>query len=586
MKRACAAIGVACALGTGLAGTAAASAGGSDGHASSGRILVALAAPEVPAPLSAAAPTADPGATLELRDDRLERVRELIGRVVSRNDLEVERSIPEVGVIVVEADGADPEALSQSLTADPLVASAEPEPRMRLMLTPNDPAFSLHDSNAPANDFMQWWLRRYHGPGAWSLSKGGNARVAVIDTGAFVGHPDLAGNLAGKLDCTSSSDEAVGTKECTPGGDVSDSVGHGTHTAGLACADSGDGYGIASLGFRCNLDVVRTDLTYGSIVDAVVAATDRGADVISMSFGGGPPNSGLFDAFEYARNGGVILVAAGDNAPDPDAGLNYPAQWIQNEGSGPNINAGRGLVVTMAKRDGTRNINGQRNLGVSVAAFGSATDELSGGQQGILSTWPPALPIPPEDDALFVRTSVDGDNRYAYLVGTSMATPQVAGLAALIRSVRPSMPADKVARAIKLTADGNGDYGRGLGWGIIDAYPAVASALGRDITAPGSRVRWARVSGASAAARRPLLRLRIKRFDRDRLGMPTSGVRAVHVFVSVDGGSYKRFRKTRRKRVRFRGRAGREYSFYTRAVDRAGNREAAPGKPDVSLSLP
>jgi subtilisin family serine protease len=304
-----------------------------------------------------------------------------------------------------------------------------------------------------------------------------------------------------------------------------------------------------------------------------------------MSFGGGPPNGGLFDAFEYARNAGVILVAAGDNEPDPDAGLNYPAQWIQNEGSGPNIDAGRGLVVTMAKHDGTRNIHGQRNKGVSVAAFGSATDTLSGGQQGILSTWPPALPVPPQDDTLLVRTTVDGDNRYAYLVGTSMATPQVAGLAALIRSVRPSMPAERVVRLIKLTADGKGDYGRGVGWGIIDAYPAVAAALGRDITPPGSRVRWARVAGASASARRPVLRLRLKRFDRHRLGMPTSGVRAVNVFVSVDGGPYRRFRKTRRKRIRFRGRAGREYSFYTRAVDRAGNREPAPGKPDVSLSL-
>jgi len=150
------------------------------------------------------------------------------------------------------------------------------------------------------------------------------------------------------------------------------------------------------------------------------------------------------------------------------------------------------------------------------------------------------------------------------------------------------MSNDKIARLIKLTADGRGDYGRGLGWGIIDAHAAVAAALDRDITPPGSRVRWARVAralGASAAARRPLLNLRLKRFDRDRLAMPTSGVRVVNVFVSVDGGPYKRFRKTRRKRIRFRGRAGREYGFYTRAVDRAGNREAAPSRADVSLSL-
>ena len=548
------------------------------------RILVDLVTPEVPAPPGAAVPADDAAG---LRGNRLDRVRELIGRVVERNHLDLDRSIPEAGVIVIETGDSDPDALLEQLRGDPLVAGARPEPRMRLRFVPNDPAFNLADTHAPGDDFFMWPLRRYRAQGAWSLSKGGGARVAVIDTGAYFAHPDLSGNLAGAIDCSSAGDENTATTECIPGGDVSDPVGHGTHTAGLACADTNDGYGIASLGFRCNLDVVRTDLTYGSIIDSVVAASNRGADVISMSFGGGPPNGGLFDAFEYARNAGVILVAAGDNDPVPNAGLNYPAQWIQREGSGPNINAGRGLVVTMAKHDGTRNIHSQKTTGVSVAAFGSVTDEVSGGQQGILSTWPPALPIPPEDDTLLVRTSVDGDNRYAYLVGTSMATPQVAGLAALIRNVRPSISNDKVARLIKLTADGNADYGRGLGWGIIDAYAGVAAALDKDITPPGSRVRWARVAGgaAGAAARRPLLKLRLKRFDRSRPAMPTSGVRVVNVFVSVDGGPFKGIRKTRKKRIRFRARAGREYAFFTRAVDRAGNREAAPGRPDVSLSL-
>jgi hypothetical protein len=93
------------------------------------------------------------------------------------------------------------------------------------------------------------------------------------------------------------------------------------------------------------------------------------------------------------------------------------------------------------------------------------------------------------------------------------------------------------------------------------------------------------VRGASAAARRPRLILRLKRFDPRRPGVPTSGVRIVSVFVSVNGGRYKRFRKTRSKRIRFRGRRGRDYRFYTRAVDRAGNREASPRRADVSVRL-
>ena len=81
-----------------------------------------------------------------------------------------------------------------------------------------------------------------------------------------------------------------------------------------------------------------------------------------------------------------------------------------------------------------------------------------------------------------------------------MATPQVAGLAGLIRSVRPNISNDKVARLIKLTADGHGEYGRGLGWGVINAYGAVGAALRKDITAPVSRVRSARSSRPGACA--------------------------------------------------------------------------------------
>jgi hypothetical protein len=67
--------------------------------------------------------------------------------------------------------------------------------------------------------------------------------------------------------------------------------------------------------------------------------------------------------------------------------------------------------------------------------------------------------------------------------------------------------------------------------------------------------------------------------------MPTSGVRAVTVWISADGGAFHRLLRTRRRRARFLGRAGRRYRFYTRAVDRAGNRERAPATPDASLKL-
>ncbi len=459
------------------------------------------------------------------------------------------------------------------------------EQRAELRLNPNDPAFLHHDPNAPLDDFAQWHLAFQSFPRAWELGRGQSGEVAVIDEGVYAAHPDLAGRISGTLDCV-----AV---VCAPG-DVSDYSGHGTHVAGLACADSDSGYGLASAGFDCSLYAIKSDLTYTSIINAIYAAADHGSDAINMSFGGGGPDAELKDALDYAWERDSIPVASGANEPTPSAGNNYPAQHVQPEGSGPNIDAGRGLVVTSAKYSGARSAFAQSTSGISLAALGSASDAVSGGQQGILSTWPPAVPEPSLDTEYEnrnppapVRTSLFGDDRFAYLAGTSMAAPQVAGLIALIRAERPGMPAAKVVRLMKLTASNCGDYAGGIGWGVINADVALGAALDRDLDPPGSRVRSVRRAGeATAAARKGGTRakLRLKRFDEScSEELPRAGLKSVTVFASVDGRPYKRLRKTRRKSILIRLKAGHRYRFYSVAVDNAGNHEAAPQQPDAKL---
>jgi serine protease len=325
----------------------------------------------------------------------------------------------------------------------------------------------------------------------------------------------------------------------------SDKRGHGTHVAGLACATADNGLAIASAGFRCGLIVEKLEqlpgggLTVSSLIAAVVDAANRDADAINMSLGGPTPDPDLRDALRYAWASGSIPVASAANQPSP--GPHYPAQYVQPAGSGPNLAAGMGLVVTSASHARRRSSFAEGSAGVSVAAFGSATDSTSGGQQGIVSTWPGG---PVQGDVAYpgTRTSIDGDDRYAYLVGTSMAAPQVAGLVALIRSVRPMMRSARVVRLVKLTADGRGDYGRGLGWGILDAYAALAGALRKDIVPPAS-------------------------------------------LVSRDGGRFRVLAKTVRRRLSVRLRRGHGYRFYSRALDRVGNREAAPATADAGISL-
>jgi hypothetical protein len=343
------------------------------------------------------------------------------------------------------------------------------------------------------------------------------------------------------------------------------------------------------MGFDCSLYIAK--VTFGApgscsdVADAITVAANRSSDVISMSFGG--CDTGLIPALSYAQSRGVILVAAASNEPNPDGGcppLNlsfdciYPEEWLQPNGTGPNAGFDRGLVVTSANYDGTRSGFAEGSNRVSVAAFGSASNSI-GGQQGILSSWP-ANPV--DDDSSGGRTTVNGDSRFSYLVGTSMATPQVAGVAALMRAVKPNLANTRVVHLIKATASHCGSYGGNIGWGVIRADQAVAAALNRDVGAPSSRIKRARRAQGGVS-------LKIKRQDTSGgtacVKLPAAGVKKVIVFASSGGGRYHRIGKTTKRALVFHGKSGRRYRFYSVAVDNAGNREAAPARPDIKSKL-
>jgi hypothetical protein len=186
------------------------------------------------------------------------------------------------------------------------------------------------------------------------------------------------------------------------------------------------------------------------------------------------------------------------------------------------------------------------------------------------------------DDGLGVRTTVNGDSRFAYLVGTSMAAPQVSGVAALIRAVKPDMPNAEVVHLIKATASHCGSYGDGIGWGIVRADDAVAAAVGRDLDPPSSEV--TKVRRIRTGRRGPVFKLRLRAAEATPprcAKLPVTGVKKLAVFASARGGRYRRIGKTTKRVLIFRGKRHRRYRFYSVALDNQGNREAPPALPDA-----
>ncbi len=266
-----------------------------------GQAIVTVSTPELPSGRSAGA--------LERWQRLRDRSSGLLEGVAARNDLAVSTLVPEIGMLSVELGSGGLAALRAELADEPRVRSVRPDPSFELRYLPNDFAFTHLDGNAPGGDFGQWNLFRSGGPRAWDFSKGAGAEVAVIDTGADGSHPDLSGRIVATADHDPTP--------LAPGPTV-DTFGHGTHTAGLACADSDNGFGIASLGFDCSLFIAKlgSQPPFTACSDVSGAITDAGnrfSDVISMSLGG--CDTSLNGALNYALSRGAVLVAAGDNDP-------------------------------------------------------------------------------------------------------------------------------------------------------------------------------------------------------------------------------------------------------------------------------
>jgi serine protease len=488
--------------------------------------------------------------------------------------------VPEIGLVTVRLPaGRSFAEFARALRRDGSARSVQLEGRMTLRATPNDTALTRPEtaSGVPPGTVIEWPAVTQRFQRAWDVTNGAGALVGVIDTGVDGTHPELSGKIAAAVD-----------REQTPSSPTTDTEGHGTHVASLACAATNNALGIAGAGHDCKLIIEKSDLTDSSIADSIVDATNRGALAINMSFGDDgsrPPVAAIQSAIDFAIQRKVVLVAAA--ADDPVKEQGQPSNLLQPTGTGPDLNFNKGLSVTSSTFDG-RNSGGGEGTQISMAAAGSFSRfNESAGPPGLLGVAPAGPARRLDGDVTSVppvfpcgcRRSLDGAT-FAYLQGTSMAAPQVTAIAALMRRLNPDATVSDVVRLLKQTARRPaGTWTDQLGWGVLDAGAAVDAVSRIDRRAPSSRA----LAVKRTRARR--FRVRFLSVDRAPAGVRASGVAAFELWRSTNRGRFRRIARTARKSVLVRGVPGKRYGFFTVAVDRAGNREARPSRADVTTRV-
>ncbi len=336
------------------------------------------------------------------------------------------QNIAEIGVRIVEVTpGREIDAIS-SLKNNPLVEYAEPDFVRRTVWVPDDVHYTP----------KQWNLEKINLEAAWDISRGSpDIRVAVIDTGLDMSHPDLPVNIVSP------------SNECPGDSTMSDDDGHGTHVSGIIAASTNNAIGVAGVAPNVSLMPIRVECNGTIFVSTEIAAVryaaDHGAHVINISLSGPTWLYSEQAAMNYAMRKGAMVVAAAGNEYQSGNPPSYPAAY-------PGVFA----VAATTANDAHASYS-QVQPYVSIAA--------PGGDGGNSNKW---------------VLSTYLDTTYAYLAGTSMAAPHVSGLAGLVWSVNPSLNNVSVASVITSTAVDLGAQGRDdtFGWGRIDASAAVAAA--------------------------------------------------------------------------------------------------------------
>jgi serine protease len=375
------------------------------------------------------------------------------------------RSIGDGSIQLLSVRAGAESAAVQALNASPGVVFAEPNWLRQLHDAPADPGYSLKwdlnndgslcdGSGCATPDADMDWQEAYT---ALTSSFSGSAVVAVIDTGIDANHPDLAGKIVPGYDYLDG--------DSVP----NDTYGHGTHVAGIALAATNNGIGTAGVGYSPNIEVMPLRVCDSSgcptsaIVDAIYYAADNGANVINMSLGGRIGSASEQQAIDYAWGNGLVIAASSGN--DGSGRVSYPAAFAN--------------CIAVGSTNWHDQLAPYSNQGSDLDVVAPGGDMSSYHDPGGIYSTMPTYDV-------YLTTAYGYSTNYDQLQGTSMAAPQVAGLAGLLfaKGVPDSngngQINDEIRNIIQSTADDLGKQGwdRAYGWGRINAYNAVLAAGG------------------------------------------------------------------------------------------------------------
>jgi len=357
-------------------------------------------------------------------------------------------SFDAANLTLVDVPTADAVRVAEALRATPGVRYVE-FPRL-LYPASNDPLRS-----------QQWNLDLLGVEPMWGDAGGAGVTIAILDQGFLPSHPDLRDNVVGTYDAVTHGSNITVTKAACET--------HGTHVAGIAAAVANNGVGVAGVAPYAKLLLINLadqaapsgcPMTTDALVDALNYITNGGnprAQVVNMSLGGsGDLGNGLHAAVRAAAGLGISLVAAAGN--DKYSCPSFTTNPIYYPAAYPEV-----LAVAATGPDEQRACYSHLGSEMFIAAPGGTPAET------ILSTI-----------ATFDLQGRLAGPDYGRMAGTSMASPAVAGVIAMLRSAAPGASAAQIADAISTTAVDKGDTGRDpeYGWGFINPAAAYNALIG------------------------------------------------------------------------------------------------------------